>query len=347
MKATKQIFCFNGNENDVRQVLAEVSGFKAISVVKKSASIEEIKEVFSNNKSVACTSFNESGFILQFCPINIFVTKTPFNISGNIIDIRHNIVRQFMEIASKYNIDVGDHISNSTNKDKGQSKTNCVFCKLLAGKPIHEQKSLYESQNFLVVPGSGSFIDGYLMILPKEHVMSCAELSKEMLKEMNDVISDVKFILKSVYGNEVLIWENGSGMGGKGKPQTSIVHAHIHACPCPNQLNICNVTKMTGVTVHHIEKRNLKNYYKDSYLLIIDFDNQWYIASDAKLYIPRQYIRQLLAMELNISGDVWDWRHFPFWNNVEKTAQNILSFLKNNFQSLSPRIQKATKKFVM
>lgn len=347
MKATKQIFRFNGNEDDVRQVLAEVEGFKAVSVVNGKASIEEIKEVFSNNKSVACTSFNDSGFIFQLCPINVFVTRGNFNVARDIIDIRYNIVRQFMEIASKYDIDIGDHISNSTSKAEGPSKSDCVFCKLLDGNPIHEQKSLYESQNFLVVPGSGSFIDGYLMILPKEHVMSCAELSKEILEEMEDVISDIKFILKSIYGNEVLIWENGSGMGGKGKPKTSIVHAHIHACPCSDMLNICEATKVTGVTLNHIEKKNFKNHHKDSYLFIIDFDNQWYISSDTNLYIPRQYIRQLLAMELNISGDVWDWRHFPFWNNVEKTAETILSFIKDNFQSLSPRIQKATKKFVI
>ena len=101
-----------------------------------------------------------------------------------------------------------------------------------------------KAKNFLVIPGSGAFIDGYLMILPKVHVMSCAELNFEQRMEMLEVIRDVKDILKGTYKSKVLVWENGSGLDGKGKPKTSIVHAHIHVCP--SKLNISETTNAMG-----------------------------------------------------------------------------------------------------
>ena len=344
MKLTKQIFLITGADALVRQTLEEIKGFKAVTVINGKISDDIIKEVFANNKSIVCRGFEENNFILQFAPITIFASEGIITTSTNVIDVRYNIVRQFMEIANKYSIDIGDHKSNTTLD--GPSKSDCIFCKLLSGHPVHHQPSLYETQNFLVVPGSGSFIHGYLMILPKDHIMSCAELTLEQLNELYDVISDIKFILKSIFHNEVLIWENGSGTGGKGKPKTSIVHAHIHACPCSDTLDILEATRLTGVPLNPIKKSDLSKYASNPYLLVINFNNNWYISSDPNLYIPRQYIRQLLAKELNIIGDVWDWRLYPFWNNVEKTAQIILEFLRDNFDNLSPRIQKATEKFI-
>ena len=344
MKSTRQIFLINGKEENVRKVLSELRGFKAITVVDGKVTIGQIKKIFANNKSIVCRELDEENFILQFAPVSVIATDTSLCATNNIINTNHNIVRQFMEIALEHNIDIGDYVSNSNSL--GPSKADCIFCKLLSGNPIHEQKSLYESNHFLVVPGSGGFIDGYLMILPKKHIMSCAELNPEQMEEIRNVISDIKFILKSIYHNEILIWENGSGTDGKGKPKTSIVHAHIHACPCSDKLNILKTIKLTGVSLTHIKSFELSSYIKNSYLLVIDFDNQFYISSDTKLYIPRQYIRQLLALNLGISGELWDWRCFPFWDNVDKTSQVFLQYVKNNYDNLSPRIQKATRNFI-
>lgn len=345
MKTTRQIFLISGSDETVRSILKEVNGFKAIDVIDGVATAEDINRIFSCNKSVVCRGISSESIFFQLTPIYITGVSEKESTAqvGNIVNVKHNVILQFMEIASRYNIDIGDHISNSNEKE-GPSKENCLFCKLLAGKPVHKQASLYETQNFLVVPGSGAFIDGYLMILPKEHIMSCAELSIEARKEMDNVIQDIKLLLRAIYGKNVLVWENGSGTGGHGKPKTSIVHAHIHACPC--SLDILQTTKLTGITLTQINKDELANYSSDSYLFVINYDNKWYMCCDKKLYIPRQYVRQLIALEQNISNDLWDWRRYPFWFNVERTGNTFLDYVRNNYNYLPQRIQEATQKFL-
>lgn len=340
MKSTKRIFFLEGEEKNVSKCFKLIEGFKAVTVVRGIASFEQVQETFANNKNLVCKGLKDSSFANLFNPIRVYVTDGV--VAKDAINVRDNIVRQFMEIASRENIDIGDHISNATTE--GPSKKDCLFCKLLAGHPVHEQASLYETDNFLVVPGSGAFVDGYLMILPKAHIMSCAELNDEQMEELKGVMDDVKFILKSIYGSEILIWENGSGSGGKGKPKTSIVHAHVHVCP--STVDVLKTTKMTGVHLNHIEQSKLQQYRKNSYLFVIDYDNEWYISSDPNLYIPRQYIRQILALGGNIEGNVWDWRRYPFWNNVEKSGETFLQFVRDNFETLSTRIQKATERFL-
>lgn len=345
MKTTRQIFVVNGKDEIVRTILKQVGGFKAITVVDGNATNEDIIEIFKHNKSIVCRGTTSNNIIFQLTPIfitGIDGTNTTSSF-GNTVNIRNNIVLQFMEIAEKYNVDIGDHKSNTTEKE-GSLKEDCLFCKLLAGKPIHKQEPLYETENFLVIPGSGAFVDGYLMILPKKHVMSCAELSYEIRLEMYNVLQDIKLILRSIYQKDILIWENGSGTCGHGKSKNSIVHAHIHACPC--LLDILQTTKMSGINLKEIDVDSLPDYSKNSYLFVINYDNKWYICSDTKLYIPRQYVRQLIALEQNINTDLWDWRRYPFWTNVEKTGNVFLDYIRTNYDYLPSRIQNATRKFI-
>lgn len=344
MKATRRVFSIRGKESAVRMVLNCLSGFKAVTVLSSKITLDTMSDVFKNNKSVVCDDKNMSYSVVNTDVVNVYVTDSDAKIFGinNIINVDGNIEQQFMKIAEENNIDIGDHISSASSK--GPLKSDCLFCKLLEGKPVHNQASLYESNNFLVIPGSGAFLDGYIMILPKPHVMSCGELDKEQRVEMLEVIDDVKTILKGIYQKDILIWENGSGNGGKGKPKTSIVHAHIHACP--STMNVLEATNTTGIPIYPIKIEDLPKYKENLYLLIMDYDRNWYISYDSSLYIPRQYMRQLVAIEHNINDELWNWRTFPFWDNVEKTGNDFLSFVKNNYNELSTRIKKATEKFI-
>ena len=341
MKTTRQIFILKGkNEFEVRKVLRELEGFKAVTIVSNVNNHKQVINVFNNNKSIITTTLDLDTYLLQFKPIEITVTNLIY--LQNSINVDMNIPRQFMEIALHYNIDIGDHVANTIEREV--SKKDCVFCKLLSGNPVHKQPPIYESENFLVVPGSGSFLDGYLMILPKSHIMSCAELDEYQFEELEKVLKNMRFILQQVYEKNILIWENGSGMNGKGKPKTSIVHAHIHMCP--TEMNILNSCRMSGVMLQKIKAGDINKYKKDPYLLVINFDDNWYILYDQNIYIPRQYIRQLLAMEHNVFGEFWDWRQYPFWNNGEKTAMDIKNFIRLNFKYLSKEIQESTRQFL-
>lgn len=339
MKTTRKIFLFTGNKEVVRNILDVVSGFKAIEVVEKLLPSQK-DSIFACNKNIACTSTIECQADYE---IKCYYSTGKVITEDFAINASQNVIMQIMQIANSIGVDIGDHRSNATVTQEVIT-TDCLFCKLIAGNPIHRQDTIYESRSFIVIPGSGAFIPGYLALLPKRHVMSIGELTENERVEFQEVIEDIKYILESIYNQKTLIWENGSGAGGVGKDKSSIVHAHVHACP--SSIDIISTTELNGITLKEIEYSNLPEYKKESYLLV-HTENRWYIRPSENVYVPRQYIRQLLASD-ETTGilEVWNWRINPFWDDVQKCSDLILKWLKDNWEGISSRIKERTGKYV-
>lgn len=341
MKRTRRAFCLEGNKNDLTKVITEIRGFKAINYIEAKVTHDKLNKVFASNKSVICTDPDVEKYVeTVFISINNKSAQNTIftdNIGG--VSIR----RQFKQIADSCNIDIGDHKANSTKEGPSQDPMECVFCRYLSGHPDNYQPSMYESEHFVLMPNMGHFVPGSLLIIPRAHIMSCAELSLDVLNELLEVIDDAKFILKEVYGMDTLLWENGSGSGGHGKDKSSIVHAHIHMNPC--DMDILKVSAEKGITLKEINYPDLQNYQENSYLLVQNYDLKWYIMSDPELYIPRQYVRQLVAEHVGIPGDLWNWRIYPFADEVVVTTNKIREYLISHKDSLPERIVRRTSHF--
>ena len=101
-----------------------------------------------------------------------------------------------------------DHKSNSSGLLERPTIKDCAYCNEIP----KERRVFYKNDNFYVFPTYGEFIKGYLLIVPKEHVMSNAELSTEKRQEFLTVLEDISYILTLTYGaKDFLVWENGTG----------------------------------------------------------------------------------------------------------------------------------------
>lgn len=195
------------------------------------------------------------------------------------------------------------------------------------------------------MPGLGQFLNGYFLIIPFKHIMSSAELeTPELLSELLQVIEDIKYILKITYGtNNILVWENGTGNGGYGKAKDSIVHAHIHLVP--SSLSPQAIKKISGFSFKKITSNELMDFGERSYLLLKG-DNSWFINDDPELYIPRQYIRQLLADEHQLKDGVWNWREYMFTDKIIETMRDVNNALKANWETLPNRIKHRVEPYI-
>ena len=341
MKKTRNLFVLIGQASDVSKVIADLQ-FKGTTFVGSKTSSTTPQEVFDNNKSIICTQNLSDLQYIHEAPIRIQVTSGSLPTLPDYIDITtDDIVSKFQDIATKYDCDIGDHKSNSSGLDKSAGITNCSYCKLFSNK---SEQLIYKSANFYVVPTLGEFISGYLLIIPVKHVMSIAELDTAKREEFIDVLNDVKYILNLTYNSpSFLVWENGTGNSGIGKAKDSVVHSHVHIAP--SMITPCIVQSFYGLTLKQICFSDLPKYNMHSYLLIRgDDDNTWFINDNPNVYIPRQFIRQLLAEEYSITpDDAWNWRTHPFRELMLQTTNEILTALKNNWHSLPDRIKTNTE----
>ncbi|MNS98692.1 hypothetical protein D3C72_1330640 [compost metagenome] len=182
------------------------------------------------------------------------------------------------------------------------------------------------------------------MIVPKKHVMSYAELDEAEYEEFLRVLNDMKFILESVYKKEIFSFECGSGRGGAGKHETSIVHAHFHLAP--TDMPVLDQIHKSGLHPAFINPRDLSNYGEYPYMLYIDQQDNWYISSDPDTYFPRQHPRQVLAEYMELQKGEYNWRTNPLREKMDVIADEIYTFLRESYNTLPKWIQESVKKFI-
>jgi len=333
MDKTRNLFVLNPfpeNNPGIKDVLSSLQ-FKGVTVLTQ-PDAESIRQVFSNNKSVVCSNLPEE--LLGICP------NTPIPITFSTTE---NIPQQFQQIAAEHHCDIGDPYSNSSGLNGTPSPKDCAYCSHLV---IPQEDNVYLGKDFFIFPTLGQFICGYLLIIPYAHVMSIAELDRVYRKEFLEVLADARYLLNLTYGcSNPLVWENGTGNGGKGKAKDSVVHAHVHVAP--TRLNFDSIKSLSGFPMEHTSMEELSAYGRHSYLLVQgNTESDWWINDNPALYIPRQYVRQLIAEDEGIPGDLWNWRTHGFPERRHQTNLDIYTALMRNWAQLPERIKRCTDHFV-
>ena len=348
MKKTRNLFLLVGSPEDIMSALEAIQ-FKGLITNGYFHPLlpEFVQKVFDCNKSVVGSRDDFVGKIPEDAiVVNVVPTARSHVCSSRqtiYLGDSESIAKQFEKIADSLSLDVGDHKSNSSGSTDGPTKKDCAYCQYLDGHVQKNERTIYRSENFFVIPTLGQFITGYLLIIPYQHIMSNGELSRKHLEEFQIVLSDIEYILKLAYPDAkgILVWENGSGTSGKGKAKDSLVHSHVHVAPSGLTADV--IKDMAGFHFNELGIMDLPNFKEHSYLLMRCPDKEkWLINNDPKVYIPRQYVRQLIAEEYNIPGDAWNWRTHPFEEKMHETICDITSALQENFFELPERIRNNT-----
>lgn len=347
MRETRKLFHLNiSKEINPLEIMQPLQFKGTTKISSDSITAQQILDCWSHNKSVICYGDIPDSF--KGISNEIFVTCKPSSKKNNIV-YPTNIVEQFQQIALENKIDIGDHRSNSSGIAGAPTILDCKYCNYIKNRfydaKINNYRITYKSENFFVMPGLGQFLNGYFLIIPFKHIMSTAELeTPTLLSELLQVIDDIKYILKLTYGTDnILVWENGTGNGGYGKAKDSIVHAHVHLIP--SSLSPQTIQSVSGFEFKEITSNELMDFGERSYLLLKG-SRSWFINDDPELYIPRQYVRQLLADEHRLEGNVWNWRENMFTDKIIETMKDVNKALKANWKVLPDRIRQRVKDYI-
>jgi len=189
----------------------------------------------------------------------------------------------------------------------------CPFCDLLAGEPwlpfrqfftVAEAPSelMYETESFGVAADIGMIVEGYSLIISKEHIPSLA--CSNQLDELDHVKQKLRLALQATYGDSIL-FEHGAANFYR-NAGCCIDHAHLHVVPSRVDLlpylrrdypfrPIANVSELCPLA------------RKRGYLFYEDREGCGFVAEVG--VAPSQYFRRVLCLAL---GNIvpWDWRDY-------------------------------------
>ena len=198
------------------------------------------------------------------------------------------------------------------------NELKCPFCKEQKDKNINIlNRKIAETDNLLVYPTVGGFVENYQLIVPKKHINCFGELSQNELLELKNIILWQKEINKKYFNSSTSIFEHGA-LKPNNESGKSIVHAHLHIFP--NNISLIDEIKEYNFNIQKIddiEQIKILCEKVDNYLYYRDIDDKEYFITHER--IPSQFFRIILAKSQGI--EEWDWRKYPFIKSIERTVE--------------------------
>lgn len=196
-----------------------------------------------------------------------------------------------------------------------QMEEICRFC-----CPPEKERILYITEHFYVMVSLGPIVEGYLLIVSKEHIGACLHLPEEYIEEFLRLKNKVKQILTDEYGG-CIFYEHGK-VGScliEGKDHIHCFHAHLHCIPALLELNEDIEKELNGNSYESFYDCYNGMRGKDRYLYIEDSKIMTY-CPERKL--RSQYLRYKLAEKAG-EPERWDWVKMQNWPLIEKSIERL------------------------
>lgn len=335
-----------------RKALIVLSGSRQDSLMPILANHEAIVEVMSPDNLSAIWRNNKTPIIRMS---HFAALPADASFSGDVIllnsdcfssSFQPNVTSEFTSFCYAHTVEPGEFkIPNTANN----SSDGCFFCEITHHNGISTEEYnlrskvvdmiIYESENFVVVPGLGPLAPGYLMIMSKPHYLSLAQVPSEWYNEYHEIEQDLEWILKKMYHKDVCFYEHGTGPNGA-VGLKSIVHMHVHVMiDAPLSKFYKDMFCMHPVdNIQHLSPISYFTYKHHS-------DGQLWVTDDPNVYLQRQVHRQVYAEEHNLAKGQFNWRKVPFDDMTTTNVWQLYSFLHSS-TSISDRIKHRTSAFV-
>lgn len=193
----------------------------------------------------------------------------------------------------------------------------CRFC-----NPPERERILWETEHFYVMVSLGPIVEGYLLIVTKNHIGACMNIPKGLLPEFLLVKEKVKSILTYVYGGCVFYEHGKVGSSLLIDGHIHCFHAHLHCFPLHDNLHSDVSMDYAPQIYESFEDAYMKNKGLDKYLLVED-DHLYVYQPSVK---PRsQYLRYKLACHVGYP-ERWDWINNQDWELIDDTIKRLKSY---------------------
>jgi diadenosine tetraphosphate (Ap4A) HIT family hydrolase len=161
------------------------------------------------------------------------------------------------------------------------------MCKLETSTEIWDQV-LWQSDNFAVVPSKGGFVTGWLMVVPKVHVLNMARLGLSQQHELDVVVSKVAATISRKFGPPTA-FEHGAVV-----PNSTfgcgVDHAHLHLVPLPRTISLRGLAESALDDRFELQDADPNR----PHLRIREPTDRGFYTAHPSRALPRQFFRQLI-----------------------------------------------------
>ncbi|MCX5007782.1 HIT domain-containing protein [Streptomyces sp. NBC_00638] len=174
------------------------------------------------------------------------------------------------------------------------------------------------TEDFSAIPSVGSFVPGYLLVIPKRHLFSSSQLPQDLKRAFSQFITDLSSHLQSLYSSPVTIFEHGASESLNDKSSSCVSHAHVHLVPGDYDL----VSHMPDSGKSYASLDDFMEPRREYPYLMCSHSGRVHCYPDLPI---SQYYRRAVATALG-KPDSWDYAAFPYWDNLRQTYKDFQSF---------------------
>lgn len=177
-----------------------------------------------------------------------------------------------------------------------------LFARVYEGDP--PDRRIAASQNFELLADMSPLVTGHLLLLPKNHYLSFAQVVDNSSSELEDVLAQTIQLYASTFSNPVIL-EHGSAEDSDQK--ACITHAHWHLLPLAGNLidALLDQESLTCQDIEYLAELGQPPWTRMSYYFRL-------YNGRGRIYLPsaghqRQYLRSVAGRALAIEDPEWDY----------------------------------------
>jgi inosine/xanthosine triphosphate pyrophosphatase family protein/diadenosine tetraphosphate (Ap4A) HIT family hydrolase len=164
---------------------------------------------------------------------------------------------------------------------------------------------LYEDEHFIVMPPLGEFLEGGLLLLTREHILSLAHLPPAQFARLERLLEAIQRVLVKHWGVAPLIFEHGPAPDS-GKGVCCVDHAHLNIFPAPVRVHP-HLAERMHFSLGSISELAKLRRAEFGYLFVQENDGTRR-AYDGR-NVPTQLVRRIITNELGLP-ERWHWRDY-------------------------------------
>jgi ATP adenylyltransferase len=182
--------------------------------------------------------------------------------------------------------------------------SNDLFAKAV-GTTAYVRRVPVETDNFAVIPSLGPLVPGHVILCPKEHHVSFANIPSHHDEEFDRVLLTVKNLLRGVYSSDIHMFEHGMARDGS-HVLCSVDHAHLHLVPSPvSVMNVLGLHPSLAVPPGLAGLRTLGQ--TEEYVFYEGPTGDRLLIRARDRQFESQYLRRVFADALDQTCE-WNWR---------------------------------------